>query len=271
MKITVAALSLAVALVSPLAASDDKAAAEAADEQGVKLIQSGKPREALPYLDRAIRLDPKGAHHYLHRGIAYCDLREYDRSLEDVDRTLALNPRYPQAWLNRGNLCQRVGRYKQAIWHYNKALEMSPPAWLEKMIRRSRANTERNQTDVLKRVLKAPDGDVAKLAREAGIRRDPMGFWKKRGKVTTFQMQQREGDVTRYRPIWCVQIDVPLHGGKWGTAPVYLPLERGPYLGDRVALRCQPGVALLGSPDPLGVNLYHYRLWLEWLYFKSGI
>lgn len=271
------ALVLVLGTTSVLSAADSTSPAEAAGAEGVRLIKAGKPKEALPHLSEAIRLAPDDKWHYLHRGIAYCDLRQFDKSLEDVDRALAIDPRMPQAWLNRGNLCQRVGRYKQGIAHYDRALAMSPPPWLEKMIRTARANNVRNQHEVLKGILMAPQGDVAKLAQEAGSHRNPMAFWKRIGQVQDFNMQRTDSlgsgyrERTRYSTIRCVRIEMPMGRGKWQPMPVYLPLERGEILNDSVTLSCQPGVAILWGPDPIGHTSFHVRLYLEWLYYKSGI
>jgi tetratricopeptide (TPR) repeat protein len=43
-------------------------------------------------LDRAIRLEPKNAGHFLARGLLYLKLRELDRAIQDFDRAVALNP-----------------------------------------------------------------------------------------------------------------------------------------------------------------------------------
>lgn len=84
----------------------------------------------------------------------------------------------------------------------------------------------------------APEGDVAKLAREAGSPKDPMAFWKRIGQVQNFSMQRTDSlgagytERTRYSTIRCVRIEMPMGQGKWKPMPVYLPLERrGQYGG----------------------------------------
>jgi tetratricopeptide (TPR) repeat protein len=272
---SVLALALGLALTSTLAASDPKAAEEAAVD-GANLIQAGKPREALPLLDRSLRLDPRSAWAYLVRGNAYSDLREFDRAVDDFDQALALDPKYHTAWFNRGNVCQRVGRYKQAIQHYDKALTLSPPADLERRIRKAKANSEASQRDVFKGVLLAPQEDAVKLAREAGAHADPMAFWKRVGKVTVFSMQRKEvlpngGERTLFNTLRGIEVAMPMGRGKWRPIPVYIPLQRGDILHTTVPLRCPPGKAVLHENDPLGYRSQHVKIYLEWLYFKSGL
>ena len=271
MKTATPALMLALALVAPVSASEGKRLAD----RGADLIRAGRPREALPHLNEAIRLEPKEPWHYIKRGTAYYDLRESALSLEDMDKAIELDPRIPQAWFNRGNLCHRVGRYKQAVKHYDRAMELSPPDWLVHMIKRARANSVASHDGVLRAKLKAPNEDLAKLAKEAGTRRDPMAFWLKLGKVENLAMSRTESlgegrERSSFITLRCVRINMPRTKG-FDPLPLYLPLQRGDILNDNVAINCQPFVAILSQhKDPFGVIDGHVRLYLEWLFFKSG-
>lgn len=270
MNLTLRALALVLTVVPGLSASD----ARSASKRGVELIKAGKPQEALPWLTAAIRLDPRSASHYLHRAVAHADLKQHAQSLADVDRALEINPRYQLALFSRGNLCHLTGRYKQAIEHYDRALALSPPAALEKQIRQARAKSADDHDDVLRGKLRPPDVDVAKLAREALVRRDPLGFWKSVGSSESLTMTHEEpgedGAVVRKSvTLECVRINLPRRG--MAALPLYIPLERGDILRPTVEIGCHPGVAILSQTRelPAGHEL-HARLYLEWLYHKSG-
>ena len=51
------------------------------------------PKEALEYLDQAIRLDPKYAHAYNNRGFAHNNLGQYKRAVENYDQAIRLDPK----------------------------------------------------------------------------------------------------------------------------------------------------------------------------------
>ncbi len=263
----------ALAAPSPVSAMDLGKAHKAA----IACCEARKPREAISIADAALVHHPKDAWLHLIRGSAYSDLREFTTALEAMDRAMEIDPKIPQVWMNRGNICQRVGRYRQAIWHYRKALELAPPAWLEKRLRNCIATSEANQEGVLKGKLRVPAGDVPKLAREAGAPRDPLAFWRRQGAVVTLSMRRTEtlsGGRERvlYSSMRCVRINMPMGPeGNWVPLPVFIPLERGEILFFRVPLDCAPGVAILEIDDPIGVRTAHVKCYMEWLYLKSGL
>lgn len=94
-------------LASPVAAADRNSEAEAAGKEGVRLLKADRPREALPYLSKAIEFAPKDPWHYLHRGIAYCDLRQFEESLEDVTGPWRSTPGYLKPGSSRQSLSAR--------------------------------------------------------------------------------------------------------------------------------------------------------------------
>ena len=59
---------------------------------------------------RSIRLDPQYTDAYFNRGVAYGDLGEYDRAIQDYDAVVRLDPEYTDAYHNRGFAYDVVGR-----------------------------------------------------------------------------------------------------------------------------------------------------------------
>jgi len=82
------------------------------------------PKEAIEYLDQAIRLDPKYAYAYNNRGNAYKDLGQYKRAIEDYDQALRLDPKYAYAHYNRGNAYKKIGQHANVANDYNKYLQI---------------------------------------------------------------------------------------------------------------------------------------------------
>jgi TolB-like protein/DNA-binding winged helix-turn-helix (wHTH) protein/Flp pilus assembly protein TadD len=67
--------------------------------QGEVLMFAGRPREALPSLQHALRLSPRGPIHYFAvLGWAYQFTDQYAESIAAYKRTLALNPLFPPAY-----------------------------------------------------------------------------------------------------------------------------------------------------------------------------
>ena len=88
-------------------------------------------------LDRAIRLEPKNADHFLARGLLHLKLREPDRAIRDLDQAVALNPRNGAAIKHRAwaktqahhdNALALYGgrQYDRAIRDLDRAINFSP-------------------------------------------------------------------------------------------------------------------------------------------------
>ena len=58
---------------------------------------------------------------YNNRGLAYANLGEYGRAIEDYDQALRLDPGYVLAYNNRGFAYKNLGEYRRAIEDYDQA------------------------------------------------------------------------------------------------------------------------------------------------------
>jgi Tfp pilus assembly protein PilF len=88
----------------------------------------GDPDKAIQHCHRAIEVDPTFGNPYNDIG-AY--LIELDRVEEAIPwlRQATEAPRYEARvfpWMNLGRVYERLGRFKEAIEHYRKALEVEP-------------------------------------------------------------------------------------------------------------------------------------------------
>jgi tetratricopeptide (TPR) repeat protein len=86
-------------------------------------------KEAIPYYDKAIQLNPRHAEAYFHRGSAYAELRQYQRAIQDYNEAIRLKPDV-LAYDSRGTAYVGLGQYERAIEDYNEALRInSRYAW----------------------------------------------------------------------------------------------------------------------------------------------
>jgi PGF-CTERM protein len=81
---------------------------------------------AIEDFNKAIELDPNNAGAYSNRGVAYDDLKQYERAVEDHNKAIKLNPNCAVAYANRGAAYDHLKQYEKAIEDYNKAIELDP-------------------------------------------------------------------------------------------------------------------------------------------------
>ena len=88
---------------------------------GNSLIQQGDLREGLEKLLEASKLDPENANIHNGLGLAYRDLRAYQRSMVHFKRALALRPEFPEAQNNLGTLYLLLKRWNLALDSFQRA------------------------------------------------------------------------------------------------------------------------------------------------------
>jgi tetratricopeptide (TPR) repeat protein len=93
-------------------------------EQGEKLFLENKPRQALPYLEKALYEDPHNERIYNYVGIAYEQLGEWEKAIQVYRRGLnAADTIRDLLYLNLGNNYFRLERYTLAQEMYTNAIE----------------------------------------------------------------------------------------------------------------------------------------------------
>jgi tetratricopeptide (TPR) repeat protein len=112
--------------VFPMAAPGWSGQAEEALNEGLKLHDAGKPKEAIREYDRALKANPKLADAYFNRGNAYYDLGQNDQAIKDYSEVIRLAPKDAEAYYNRGNAYRRLKRDEVALKDYTAAIKLSP-------------------------------------------------------------------------------------------------------------------------------------------------
>lgn len=90
------------------------------------MLQSGRIKEAVPYLEALAKSDPDNVQVLYNLGIAYSELGQYDEAIIRLKRAVQLNPGHAHAWTGIGVAYQRMGKRAQAIEPMQKAVEADP-------------------------------------------------------------------------------------------------------------------------------------------------
>ena len=93
---------------------------------GIALEGVGRYGEALEALERVVKLRPKDGRAWSNRGALLAKLRRNEEALADFDRAVALDPVNGGAWNNRGLISMALGRPEQALASYDQALQCRP-------------------------------------------------------------------------------------------------------------------------------------------------
>jgi tetratricopeptide (TPR) repeat protein len=100
--------------------------AEAYNNRGVAYDELNQHERAIEDYRKAIELNPNYAGAYSNRGVAYDELNQHERAIEDYNNAIELNPNYAEAYYNRGNAYAELNQQERAIEDYRKAIELNP-------------------------------------------------------------------------------------------------------------------------------------------------
>jgi len=84
------------------------------------------PNEAVDYWNRAINSRQNTAIAYSNRGLAYHELKQYQRAVKDYNAAIKRDPDYAAAYNNRGNSYYELAEYQLALNDFNKSLKLKP-------------------------------------------------------------------------------------------------------------------------------------------------
>jgi len=100
--------------------------AEAYYNRGLAYAELNEYKRAIEDYGKAIELNPTLAEAYNNRGNAYAELNKHERAIEDYDRAIGLNPNYAEAYNNRGIAYANLNKHERAIEDYDRAIELNP-------------------------------------------------------------------------------------------------------------------------------------------------
>jgi protein O-mannosyl-transferase len=91
--------------------------------------------EKIRLLEECIKINPDEPFAYLNLGTFYDGMKNYDEAIFNYDKTIELSKNWVWAWINKGGvLCER-GNYNESLKFIDKAIELEPDfedAWYYK-------------------------------------------------------------------------------------------------------------------------------------------
>jgi len=99
---------------------------EALNNLGDDLNRLGRAAEALPHLERALALQPGFAAAHNNRGIALAQLGRFDEARRGFREALRLQPRDARARFNLGLSIAQEGNPGEALPHFTEAIRLDP-------------------------------------------------------------------------------------------------------------------------------------------------
>jgi len=93
---------------------------------GAIAVQTGNPRRALEFFDRAIAVKTDYPDAYYNRALALAQLGRASAALMNYEKAIELNGDYFEAHYNRGNLLVTLNQFEAACTSYEKAIAVKP-------------------------------------------------------------------------------------------------------------------------------------------------
>lgn len=84
------------------------------------------PDAAVNYWSRAISSNQNTAGAYNNRGLAYHEMKQYQKAISDYNQAIMLDRQYAVAYNNRGNTYYELSNYKMALQDFNQSLKLKP-------------------------------------------------------------------------------------------------------------------------------------------------
>lgn len=121
-----AADAAAPRLPGVVTAPDSEAAAIRAFKAGHALLEQGRPRDALPLFEEALRHNPRMLEAYQNRGNIRNQAGQHALALQDAETALMLNPDFAPAWELRALVHLAQERYPDAIREGSEYIRLRP-------------------------------------------------------------------------------------------------------------------------------------------------
>ncbi len=130
---------------------------------GLIRLHQGRPGEALPYIEHALRLQPGTPEMLSNYGIALEGVGRPAEALEALERVVKAAPGNSRAWNNRGALLSKLQRNEEALADFNRAVALEPAnadAWNNRGLMLAALNRPEEAMESYDRVLGFAPGYV---------------------------------------------------------------------------------------------------------------
>ncbi len=89
---------------------------------GLGHAKRGKPKDAIFYFDKVLKVEPTHVNALLNKGNALGKLGKYKEAIMSYDMALNTNPSHPLGLLNKGLALHYLQKYDEAVTCYDKIL-----------------------------------------------------------------------------------------------------------------------------------------------------
>jgi tetratricopeptide (TPR) repeat protein len=113
----------------------DPCNARALNDKATYLIKLGRTDEARTCIEKYEDLQSANPRYWYHRGISLSVHGLYEKAIPFLNKAVKLDPIFASAWYNKARCLAGLGRHREAIRCYSKALKLSPKSfviWYEK-------------------------------------------------------------------------------------------------------------------------------------------
>jgi tetratricopeptide (TPR) repeat protein len=134
----VSPMVMTLAVPSAVVAASLQEQAKSYNEQGIKLFQANKFREAALMFNIAVNLEPKNSHYQFNMGyVNYKGLEDYPGAIEHLNQAIQLKPSFTEAYAARAYVKLKLNNYQGSLADYDKVITDSPQVaamWQERGI-----------------------------------------------------------------------------------------------------------------------------------------
>ena len=106
--------------------SDKDETADELHHRGMLFRKTGKPKEAISYFDKALKINPHHLDALTNKGHSLGNLGKYNEAISCYDKVLEINPKDIIALINKGLSFHYLSQYEEAVACYDKILENKP-------------------------------------------------------------------------------------------------------------------------------------------------
>lgn len=94
-------------------------------ENAILLSKDKKYQASIPLLEKALAANPNNASAYYYLGLAYQNLNDANKALQNYSTCLQINPNSQDALFNRGALYSNYGKYNEALTDMNNYVKLN--------------------------------------------------------------------------------------------------------------------------------------------------
>jgi tetratricopeptide (TPR) repeat protein len=94
--------------------------------RGVAYANLGQWEKALNDYSKAIESAPTDAETYDNRGVAYCNLNQWEKAIDDFSEAIKIDSNFLRAYYNRGIGYGKIGQMDKSIADYSRLIKIYP-------------------------------------------------------------------------------------------------------------------------------------------------